>query len=240
MREPERAPPPDARAGFTAAREFGYAWFMPSRSDAVWIPTPPQNECPHCTRTVSWEGVHAWAWGNGLVNVKIARCPACGRDVVDYGRHKDGAWQWHAAWPHRRVRFQVPPEVPAEVARDFRDATAVASISLRAAAALARRALQVALREAGFKAKRLKDEIDLATQSPDSPTSLRDKLHVVREIGNDAAHPNEDPEGAIVDVSEVDVEFLFETLLETFDVFFIRPAKHKRLMEARKTPKPNA
>ncbi|WP_242346843.1 DUF4145 domain-containing protein [Anaeromyxobacter terrae] len=118
--------------------------------------------------------------------------------------------------------------------RDWDEAVAVSPISTRAAAALARRALQVTLRKKGFSAPKLVKEIDLATASPDTPTSLREKLHVVREIGNDAAHPNEDEAGALVDVSSDDVEFMFETLIEAFDVYFVRPERHRKLLEARK------
>ena len=139
----------------------------------------------------------------------------------------------HPIWPDSR-RIPIPPEVPEDIARDWHEAVTVSGKSERAAAALARRALQVALRKSGFKARKLYEEIDLATASPETPSSLREKLHIAREIGNDAAHPNVEEDGSLIEVTDTDLEFLFSTLLEVFDVYFVRPAKHRALMEARK------
>lgn len=200
-------------------------------SDVVWIPHPTnRNTCPYCNIAIHWESI-----GTAVVSVavlKVGVCPACSEFAVDVMRQGDATRSWRAAWPHAR-RIAIPLEVDQEVARDWHEAVAVAPKSIRAAAILARRALQLTLRKKGFGSRSLKAEIDLATASADTPTTLRDKLHVVRDIGNDAAHPNEDPEGALADVTAADLEFLFETLLEAFDVYFVRPERHRKLLEAR-------
>jgi hypothetical protein len=136
--------------------------------------------------------------------------------------------------PGRRIR-EAPAEVEdKEIRKDYSEACATRDTSLRGAAALARRALQVALRAKGFthSSNRLEKEIEEAAKSPEAPSSLRDKLHFVRKVGNDGAHPNLDHAGEIVDVEPEDFAMLIQTLDEFFDVFYVRPARHAATMAA--------
>jgi hypothetical protein len=138
-------------------------------------------------------------------------------------------------YPSDPVRYPPEQVTNPEIRRDYQEAHAVASKSLRGAAALGRRALQHALRDKGFKApsKKLADEIKEAVKSPDAPSTLREKLTFIREVGNDGAHPNPDHAGEIVDVTEDEFKVLMEALDEFFDVFYVRPEKHKAIMEGR-------
>jgi hypothetical protein len=182
-------------------------------------------------------------------SLTLALCPQCEKFVLDWGRlvkrststRERPEYEFEGIYPKFR-QPSLPAEVPPEVARDAREAMLVASISRRAGAALGRRALQAALRLKGFGASsnKLYDEIEVASQSPDTPTTLREKLHFVRDVGNDGAHPNLDYQGAFVEVEEDDLNLLFETLREFFDVFFVRPARHAATMEARKKRKGKA
>jgi endogenous inhibitor of DNA gyrase (YacG/DUF329 family) len=197
---------------------------------AYWIPASFKTVCPYCGRHVllTNTGQH----GINVGYVATARCPACSKPVVDLIVEDEK----HAVWPDSRT-IPLPPEVPQEVTRDWNEAIAVSPKSSRAAAVLARRALQITLRKAGFEAATLYKEIEKATASADTPSTLREKLHAVRDIGNAAAHPNEDPAGALVEVTEDEVEFLFEALQEAFDVYFVRPERHRKIMEARTKPR---
>jgi hypothetical protein len=113
------------------------------------------------------------------------------------------------------------------------EAHAVRNTSRRGAAALGRRALQNALRDRGFKAKKLYDEIELAEKDPRATPSLVEKLHFIREVGNDGAHPNIDAVGQIIDVTEDELDLLLAALDEFFDLFYVRPAKHTAVMQTR-------
>ena len=135
----------------------------------------------------------------------------------------------------RHTIKQPPPEVTSpELRRDYTEAHAVREISRRGAAALARRALQNALRDKGFKRDTLYLEIEGAAESNDAPSSLREKLHFLRDRGNVGAHPMRDHAGEIADVEEDELDMLFEVLDELFDVFYVRPARHKVVMDKQK------
>jgi hypothetical protein len=136
----------------------------------------------------------------------------------------------------RDVVREPPAEVKnGQIRQDYREAHNSVAVSKRGAAALARRALQNALREKGFThpSDRLDKEIEEAGKSPDMPNTLREKLHFVRKVGNDGAHPNYDHAGEIVDVTDGELEMLFETLDEFFDIFYVRQERHKAVMAAR-------
>jgi hypothetical protein len=145
--------------------------------------------------------------------------------------------------PATEVR-EPPDEVKnVEIRRDYQEAHAIANLSTRGAAALARRALQHALRDRGFKhakSRDLYDEIELATESKETPASLKDKLHFIRKVGADGAHPNPDHAGEIIDVTEDELVMLFETLDEFFDVYYVRPARHAAVMKAHEAKKKGA
>jgi hypothetical protein len=136
--------------------------------------------------------------------------------------------------PRHTVR-EPPAEVTnPELRRDYTEAHAIREMSRRGAAALARRALQSALRDKGFKNDTLYKEIEAAAESNDAPSSLREKLHFLRDKGNVGAHPIRDHAGEIADVDELELSMLFEVLDELFDVFYVRPARHKAVMDKHK------
>jgi hypothetical protein len=83
------------------------------------------------------------------------------------------------------------PDRPTEVARCWRQAhTSLQQESWDAAAVMARSALQAALRGHGAKGRDLKTEIaNLASQGT-LPPLMREWSDEVRELGNDATHPD--------------------------------------------------
>jgi hypothetical protein len=223
------------------------------------------GDCPHCCKGVKFI-VHrpdAYAVAkNGLmeaadaVSAALRRrdyrlrtydCPLCDGLCVDLIKRRpslatltspggDPEEEVIRLFP-RDVTHEPPPEVTSEqIRRDYSEAHACIPVSKRGAAALARRALQQALRDKGFthSSKKLVNEIELASKSPDVPSTLREKLHFIREVGNDAAHPNYNRAGEVVNVTDDELAMLLESLDEVFDVFYVRPARHKAVMDARK------
>lgn len=211
-----------------------------------WIGDDGRGRCPHCGDSVCFERVLAGALGplNGEAPA-IGVCPSCKKPVVDW------VWQGVAPgevyprevrrlgiYPHART-VKLPAEVPKDIARDYQEAVAVALSSTRASAALARRGLQTALRERGFKApsKKLNDEIDLALKDPRTSSTLGEKLRFVQHVGNDAAHPNLDYLGDFIEVTPEDLEVIIAALDEFFDTYYVKPAKHAAVMKAREQRK---
>ena len=136
-------------------------------------------------------------------------------------------------WPKAAARPPLPPEVPADVARDYSEAALVLADSCNAAAALARRCLQNVLRTAGgvkVESNKLYDEIEAA--SSDLPSYMAGSLHDLRELGNDAAHPNRSGvTGEIVDVDSREAEWTLDILDLLFDHYFVKPQKAREIRE---------
>jgi hypothetical protein len=56
-------------------------------------------------------------------------------------------------------------------------------------------------------------------------------------VGDDSAHPNYDHAGEVVDMEPDEFVILSEILNEFFDELYVKPAKHKAAIEARKREK---
>jgi hypothetical protein len=86
-----------------------------------------------------------------------------------------------------------------------------------AASMTARSALQVALREQGAQAKSLKGEIDILAAKGILPPHMKDWAHELRELGNEAAHPDQATAKAepkdVLDVIEF-LDFLLQYLYD--------------------------
>jgi hypothetical protein len=219
-------------------------------------------KCPHCL-----EGFHegqAW-WsvvvgsnkdGTWLVNRLL--CPACQQYVfyLDNGTAAFGIGQQNVrlsivtrsllVWPRGVSRAPVPPEVPPEIAEDYKEACLVLSDSPKASAALSRRCLQNLLRlAAGVKPGDLSKEIDQVLSSGRLPTEIAENIDAIRNIGNFAAHPNKSTAtGEVVPVEPDEAEWTLDVLESLFDFYFVQPARakakrdalNKKLQEANKPP----
>jgi Domain of unknown function (DUF4145) len=120
----------------------------------------------------------------------------------------------------------VDSTVPPDLAQDYREATAVLSISPKASAALSRRCLQSTIRETkGVKKRTLDEEIEEVIAQGMVSTELAGQLDAVRQIGNFAAHSTKSTTtGEIVDVEPQEAEWNLDVLDGLFDEWFVRPA----------------
>lgn len=186
-----------------------------------------------------------------LLRLRVVECPSCRGPVIDLlrvnnseeqknsGQHgfpvapTESATRLYPATPKRYPPAEVKNE---EIRRDYMEAHAVAQLSTRGAAALARRALQHALRETGFAhpEKKLWQELKAASLSGKLSTTLIEKLRFLKGVGDDSVHPNYYNAGEVVDVDSDEFEMLSEVLDEFFDELYVKPARHKAVMEARK------
>jgi Domain of unknown function (DUF4145) len=148
--------------------------------------------------------------------------------------------------PKTVARVAVSPDVPNDIAKDYREACLVLADSPKASAALSRRCLQNVLRTAaGVKHSDLAREIQEVLDGGKLPASIATNIDAIRNIGNFAAHPiKSQSTGEIVDVEPHEAEWNLDVLEELFDFFFVQPAKaaakkaalDKKLADAGKPP----
>lgn len=98
----------------------------------------------------------------------------------------------------------------------------------RAAAVMARRAMQSAAVEKGAKKDRLADQIaELASQGKIT-VELKEWADAVRLVGNDAAHPGSDP------ISQKDADEVLKLTEQFLHVLYVTPAIAKQLRTRKK------
>ena len=212
----------------------------------IFVGPDTKEKCPHCgtvvvyattsNYTVDLERHHDELGDlHGGVSLHWGRCPACSRIVIDIvswqGQHE---FVGAVERVHPVLPMPVPPpvEVPPEIGAEYIEAARLRTISPRASAALARRCLQLALHDHGFRARSLEQEIEKAEQAGKCSTVLAEKLHMVRMVGNYAAHGTPDDSGGFLTVEPGELEALFGALDEFFDVFYVKPARHEAHKEA--------
>lgn len=194
----------------------------------------PRETCGHCNVVVKFE-VNSEAsrvvqlappggWAPHLL--RVMSCPSCFQltlDLIEFTEGQETAKRrLHPV--ARRERRSPPNEVPEAIRREYMEAARVEPVSDRAAAALARWCLQLTLRDKGYGAARLVDEIESA--AADLPSALVTKLHFVREVGNYAVHPTEEnATGDLLRVEAGEVDALFGVLSALFDEFYVRPVR---------------
>lgn len=227
--------------------------------------------CPHCKRDTTVVAENCERGGTGfdkesnlgqayLTWTRI-RCPspACGKyefsATLNSGKYEPnpitGRYEWKALQPIGRgfVRFlprsmaeTFPEFVPIAIRTDYEEACDIADLSPKAAATLARRALQGIVRDFwGAAGRTLKDEID-SVQSKCDPMTW-DAMEAVRKVGNIGAHMERDV-GTIVEVDPSEARMLIaliETLVrETYEARFARAERMgalKSLAEAKAAAK---
>lgn len=197
-------------------------------------------KCPHCLTTVSLDfgtnyllTSHSVNW-----NIKYGNCPECDSFIAylygDPGSRGITPVQQFLVHPKGISRPPVPPEVPEDIAKDYKESCLVLPDSPNASAALARRCLQSLIRN-HFKivAKTLGEEIDALIKTGKLPPYITDELHSIRELGNIAAHPmNNEITGQIVDATPEEAEHLLVLIESLFEFCFVAPEKMKKQRES--------
>jgi Domain of unknown function (DUF4145) len=214
--------------------------------------------CPHCLRAVhfvsatthrSTGSAHqriqedaAWSPTEG-VRIHYAVCPSCkGLAVsVEYlaldesSGHLVETGSEFMCLPLLGSSRPIPAEVPAAIAKDYRQAALVLNLAPEASAALSRRCLQAVLRDQGYNQHDLYQQIKAAKSGSNLPTYVAADLDHIREIGNFGAHPNKDTNtGEIIEVEQGEVDWNLHVLDLLFDHYYARPAKAKQMRDAAK------
>ncbi|WP_250512855.1 DUF4145 domain-containing protein [Caballeronia sp. INDeC2] len=200
------------------------------------------NEVPVLGDNRSHEAIGGRTW-----SVSYMTCPACKEAIICLGGEGKAKINIRpfVAYPKGIGRPPAPAEVPAYIAEDYREASAVLKDSPKASAALSRRCLQFVLRENGFPQKDLAPAIQALLDSNKLPSAIADNVDAIRNIGNFAAHPIKDTNtGEIVPVEPHEAEWNLDVLEQLFDFFYVQPerarqrraALNEKLIAANKPP----
>ena len=92
--------------------------------------------------------------------------------------------------PQRGDAPPANPDLPAEIRRDYEEASAILELSPRGAAALIRLAIQKLCRELGKPGKNANEDIGALVSDGLNP-KIQQALDYVRVVGNNAVHPGQ-------------------------------------------------
>ena len=144
-------------------------------------------DCPHC-------GAYAQQYKVPLNALPTAIYEELGRDI---GIMKCLACEWPSLWykeilifpiPTASIELQPSPDMPEDVAEDFKEARAVLPYSPRSSAALLRLALEKLCIHLELPGKNLNEHIASLVKQGLSP-KVQKAFDIVRVIGNNAVHP---------------------------------------------------
>jgi len=198
-------------------------------------------KCPHCL--VEIHAVHKYVGlgkdtdGYWAIEKYLCPNPVCERLVLylvygdplfTAGKILTGFTKVHdrrLIHPKGTNRSPSPPQVPKRFADDYTEACIVLHDSPKASAALSRRCLQNILREvAEVEPSDLYSEIEKVLESKSLPSHVAEVLHMVREVGNFAAHPIKSKKtGEIISVEPYEAEWNLDVLEALFDFYFVQP-----------------
>ena len=180
--------------------------------------------CPHCHKHTSldpaqvkynhdyheyftgafWKKSADETWWMGV-------CNACENPVLVLNR---GASIYPAPLPK-----PTDQSIPEAIRKDLDEAKiCFSSAAFRAAAVMARRAMQVSALDKGAKTDKLVLQIAELKNSGQITTHLKDWADAVRWVGNDAAHPNGTP------VTKEDAEDVLHLAEQFLHVLYVAPA----------------
>ena len=169
-------------------------------------PAPVKYKHGHYNYTTSafWEKDYQNTWWIGV-------CNACDSPVLVLNKGDE-------VFPTPLPK-PTSEDIPQAIRSDLDEAKICVSASAyRAAAVMARRAMQVAAKDKGAAEDKLVSQIHELQKSGKITTDLKDWADAVRWVGNDAAHPN----GA--EVTREDAEDVLHLAEQFLHVLYVAPA----------------
>ena len=132
-------------------------------------------------------------------------------------------------FPHRPATRAIDPLVPHVFAEPFKQAWLILDDSPGMSAVLSRKILADLLEQkGGYKGYTVKEQIDKFIEDPQQPSTLKENLHVLREMANFAAHTQTDQTtGEILQTTREEAEWTLDNIERLFDHFIVNPARIK-------------
>lgn len=167
---------------------------------------PVKYECGghKYTTDAAWEMNYSNIWWIGV-------CNACDNPLLVLN---NGAKVFPAPLP-----TPTSKDIPLEIRDDLDEAKiCISAAAYRAAAVMARRAMQVAAKEKGATEDKLVSQIHELQKLGKITTDLKEWADAVRWVGNDAAHPND------AKVAEQDAKDVLHLAEQFLHVLYVAPA----------------
>jgi DNA-directed RNA polymerase subunit RPC12/RpoP len=122
-----------------------------------------------------------------------------------------------------------PKEVPEQLRGEYLEAVSVLEPSPKSCAALSRRIIQnIFHHHVKINKDNLYQEIDEYLKVKNPPSDVAETLHVVRELGNNAAHPRSVlATGEIIEVEDHEAHYTLHAVELLFDHVFVKPERQK-------------
>jgi len=218
---------------------------------------PFKWRCPHCRQTAEVNhgdfAENSWSVSLQKLQPNAARVlealaiacpnPDCRKltlTLTMFAAYRSGYAVSKSSAQGRELRLEpsvpepLPPRVPEQIRRDYEEAWLIKDMSAKAAATLARRALQGTIRDFWkIKERTLNDEIKALHSRPVDLHTL-EALDGARRIGNLGAHMDQDA-SLIVDVEPAEAEALIWLIRELADEWYVRQQERdKRMGELKK------
>jgi len=200
--------------------------------------------CPHCLTEVNehWQSLftHTNARGemleqpSDLVGVALdalklywMRCPkrSC-QELFVAATAADGRG-FRILYPQMLTTRRVDPAVPDALADNYRQASAILTLSPKMSATLARRILADVLKQyGGYEKFTLASQLKAFMGDTQHPSQLRENARYLTEIGDFGSHTQRDTETQeIVDVEPEEAEWTLEVLDGLFEYFIVGPVR---------------
>ncbi len=148
--------------------------------------------CPHCDAYASQKW-RALSWLDNALSrmdrppLSTSTCAACGDMTI----WRSSALQEPTMlFPLHNMAALPHPDMPDDVAHDFREAAAIATTSPRGAGALLRLCVQKLMVSLGMPGKNLNADIGTLVKAG-LPVEIQQALDYCRVVGNNAVHPGE-------------------------------------------------
>lgn len=202
-------------------------------------------DCPRCGLWAHQEWSQLWARPAGsFTGVESQVDPRSGESSEMWWRShcarctKPSIWRGEQlVYPLTSVGGKPHKDMPADVRELYEEAAAVAAVSRRAGAALARATVERLIKHLDTDANShasLNARIERLESNVSS--DLRTMLHIVRETGNQALHEKDQPgELAVMVLDDVEgpelLEYLLRTTNDLVEELITRPATTKAFRE---------
>lgn len=213
-------------------------------------------KCPHCTVAVAEAFTQIpleLKDKEGHNEIRLMTCPECNNFIV----YLDAVWYdpnvlnyaidedtlevpdpsivtaTQLIYPKSITRKPCPPEVPDDIASDYRQACRVLDVSPQASAALSRRCLEhIISQHFGEDVKHLGTAIGKFIKLDQLSSLTSTYLDSIKTIGNFSVHVKKSTHtGEILEVEEGEAEWCLEVLELMFDDLYVRPERVRKIKE---------
>lgn len=199
---------------------------------------PFSGFCPYCHKDVAFSWVEISqnggstvtffkeCYGNRKGRWTIGECPNCeGCVLLHFNVDNYGKAYLTEVFPYP-LPSPVDERIPENIRTDLVEAKLCLSVNAyRACVVMCRRSMQQTCITKGATKRDLIDQIDEIATNGTITSDLKDLAHMVRWVGNDAAHPNKD------DVTEEDAKEILNLAEQFMQVVFVAPAKVKEIRD---------